>query len=67
MTKPIASNTCGAFDEGELRTMGTDADHWPDDLSLSLGEHTPAHIVPVRKLTPHARVRTSHAPLSVLR
>ena len=41
--------------------MGTDADHWPDDLSLSLGEHIPAHIVPVRKLTPHARVSTSHS------
>ena len=58
---PIANNTCRAFDEEELRTMGTDADHWSDDLSLSLGVHTPARLARVRA---HTTMLTEQTPIN---
>ena len=33
---------CNASDEEELFVMGTDAQHWADDLGQTLGEHAPA-------------------------
>ena len=38
----FANNHCDVFDEEELFAMGTDAEHWADDLGQTLGYHTPA-------------------------
>ena len=33
----FANNHCDVFDEEELFAMGTDAEHWADDLGQTLG------------------------------
>ena len=38
----FANIDCDVFDKEELFEMGTDAEHWADDLSQTLGEHASA-------------------------
>ena len=38
----FANIDCNVFDKEELFAMGTDAQHWADDLGQTLGEHAPA-------------------------